>query len=217
VRTISELHLADRFLERYDQLEPNVAPLEELPAVRPEVSGLSLRAEGTTLVLLRGPYGCWSTLAAHSLPGLVTGFEHDRETASCIYSLSGLGLPAGTLVRPPFRAPHYSISEAALAGSASHNRPGEIALAHGGVLFLDELHEFSRPACQALVNVLRHGVDRGGFPARPRIVAAFAPPCICGYYHDRREKCRCTEEQVQRHEARLHAEWMPRFDHEVWL
>jgi magnesium chelatase family protein len=181
---------------------------------------LEIAAAGGHHLLLCGPPGCGKTMLARRLPGLLP--ELDVEAAievTTIHSVAGLIAPGGGLVRTrPFRAPHHTISDAALVGGGSQPRPGEITLAHHGVLFLDELPEFGRRALEVLRQPLEEGtvvIARAAraatFPARFQLVAAMNP-CPCGFAGDPRRACRCTPQAAQRYAARLSGPLRDRID-----
>jgi magnesium chelatase family protein len=155
-------------------------------------------------------------MLARRLPGLLPPL--DDETAlevTRVHSAAGVLRPgSGAIRRPPFRAPHHGASAAALIGGGSYPRPGEISLASGGVLFLDELTEFSRSALEALRQPLEDGelvvarvAGRVRFPANVQLVAA-ANPCPCGGLGG----CTCTNERVERYRARLSGPLVDRLD-----
>jgi magnesium chelatase family protein len=159
-------------------------------------------------------------MLARRLPGILPPLSFD-EALDCtaIHSVAGT-LPAGVglLLERPFRAPHHTISDVALVGGGTLPRPGEISLAHHGVLFLDELPEFSRHVLDVLRQPLEEGrvtVARAArtvtFPARFVLVAAMNP-CPCGYQADPKRACRCTPQQVARYRGRLSGPLLDRID-----
>ncbi len=177
---------------------------------------LEIAAAGGHNLLMVGPPGAGKSLLAQRLPTIQPPLSRDEalETAA-LASLAGRFAPADWGCRP-FRAPHHGASAAAIVGGGANPRPGEASLAHHGVLFLDELPEFSRAVLEALREPLETGriaVARAArqveFPARFQLVAAMNP-CPCGYLGD--ERCRCTPEQVRRYQARLSGPLLDRID-----
>jgi magnesium chelatase family protein len=159
-------------------------------------------------------------MLARRLPGLLPDLppEHALE-ATCIHSAAGLPLPPGGLVRrPPFRAPHHTASAVALVGGGADPRPGEVSLAHHGVLFLDELPEWDRRALEVLREPLESGVvtiSRAArqceFPARFQLVAAMNP-CPCGWAGDPSGRCHCTPDAIARYRGRVSGPLLDRID-----
>jgi len=155
------------------------------------------------------------------LPPLTAG---ESLEVTAIHSVAGVLGAARTLVRSrPFRAPHHSTSEAGLVGGGDIPRPGEVSLAHHGVLFLDELPEFRRGALESLRQPLEDGAvtvsrahGRATFPARPLLVAAMNP-CPCGFHGDPSGRCECAHERVRAYRARLSGPLLDRIDVHVRL
>ncbi len=167
---------------------------------------------------MMGPPGAGKTMLARRLPGILPPFTADEALeTSAIHSVAGL-LPSGVglLSERPFRAPHHTASAAALAGGGVPIRPGEVALAHHGCLFLDELLEFQRSAIEALRQPLEDAVvticrarERAVYPARVMLVAA-VNPCPCGYAGSPR--CGCSSDRVQSYRSRLSGPLLDRID-----
>jgi magnesium chelatase family protein len=180
---------------------------------------LEIAASGGHNLLLSGPPGTGKTLLASRLPGILPS-PNEEEVLTNI-ALRDLHETAGEYsleMRRPFRNPHHSASAAALVGGGARPRPGEISLSHGGVLFLDELPEFSRSCLEMLRQPLESGEitlsrarHKFTFPARFQLVAAMNP-CPCGYLGDPERRCRCTPEQVQRYRTRLSGPLLDRID-----
>jgi len=181
---------------------------------------LEIAAAGGHNLLMCGPPGAGKTMLARRLPTILPPLTFD-EALDCtaIHSVAGL-LPAGggLLTRRPFRAPHHSISGAALVGGGPQPRPGEISLAHQGVLFLDELPEFHRHVLDLMRQPLEEGrvtIARAArtvvFPSRFMLVAAMNP-CPCGYAGDERRTCRCSPAHIARYHARVSGPLRDRMD-----
>jgi magnesium chelatase family protein len=180
---------------------------------------LEIAAAGGHSMLLAGPPGAGKSMLAHRLPGILPPMtEREALETATVASISPAGFRVGDWGRRPFRAPHHTASTLALVGGGAHPRPGEISLAHNGVLFLDEFPEFARHVLEALREPLETGtimisraLRQAEFPAQFQLVAAMNP-CPCGYLGDRNGRCRCSESQVQQYRSRISGPLLDRID-----
>lgn len=178
---------------------------------------LEIAAAGGHSLLMMGPPGTGKTLLASRLPGILPPLDEDTSLeVATIHSVAGQ--PEHPFGVAPFRSPHHTASAAALVGGGSNPKPGEITLAHHGVLFLDELPEFDRKVLEVLREPLESGqvvISRAAkqmtFPAGFQLVAAMNP-CPCGFLGDGSPRCRCTPEQVQRYRGKLSGPLLDRID-----
>ena len=181
---------------------------------------LEIAAAGGHNILLVGPPGAGKSMMAKRLPGILPDMSRTECIESTeIWSVAGLTDREHPLVaRRPFRAPHHTVSAAALAGGGQNPRPGEISLAHNGVLFLDELPEFRSDALEVLRQPLEDGtvtVSRVAgsvsFPSRFMLVCAMNP-CKCGWYGHPSGRCRCTPQDIRRYQSRISGPLLDRID-----
>jgi len=199
-------------------IAPVYPDLAEVRGQLPAKRALEVAAAGGHSLLMSGPPGSGKSMLAARFPGLLPAMtEAEAIESAAIQSIAGRFEPS-LWGRRPFRAPHHTASSAALVGGGNEPRPGEISLAHEGVLFLDELPEFERRVLEALREPLESGritISRAArqteFPARFQLVAAMNP-CPCGYLGDARHACRCTPDQVARYRGRLSGPLIDRID-----
>jgi magnesium chelatase family protein len=198
------------------EIGPDLADVRGQPTAR---RALEIAAAGGHNLLFMGPPGCGKSMLARRLPGILPALtEEEALEASVVYSAAGRLSAGQLLTRRPFRAPHPDISVPGLIGGGVQPRPGEISLAHHGVLFLDELPEFRRPVIESLRQPLEDRavvVVRGNrairFPARFALVAAMNP-CPCGFDSTMQRACTCDLGAVRRYRDRLSGPLLDRFD-----
>jgi len=183
---------------------------------------LEIAASGGHSLLLIGPPGTGKSMLASRLPGILPPLtEQEAVEVAALRSINGEKHDAGIWRLRPFRAPHHSASSVAMVGGGSNPRPGEISLAHNGVLFLDELPEFDRRVLEVLREPLETGhiniaraMRQVTYPARSQLIAAMNP-CNCGWLGDPSGRCRCTSEQVLKYRNRISGPLLDRIDMHV--
>ncbi len=186
---------------------------------------ITVAAAGNHNLLMIGSPGCGKSMIARRLPGILPLLDVEEALeVTKIYSIAGLlDGKKGLMVRRPFRSPHHTVSDAGLVGGSANPRPGELSLAHNGVLFLDELPEFRRNTLEVLRQPLETGevvLARASgtftFPARVMLVAAMNP-CPCGYYGHPRRPCHCTAGMIMSYRSRISGPLIDRVDMHIEL
>jgi magnesium chelatase family protein len=180
---------------------------------------LEIAAAGAHSLLFTGPPGTGKSMLARRLPGILPPMtDAEALESATVASVSAQGIRPHEWGQRPFRSPHHTASAIALVGGGSHPRPGEISLAHNGVLFLDELPEFDRRVLEVLREPMEAGtiiISRAArqaeFPARFQLVAAMNP-CPCGYLGDRSGRCHCSAAQIMSYRARISGPLLDRID-----
>lgn len=229
-RSVGHLGELCDWLRRRAPLPPvPPAALASAPQAWPELAevlgqaqakrALEVAAAGGHNLLLIGPPGSGKSMLAARLPGLLPPLElTEALELAAVRSAAGLGCAGDAFLSRPWRCPHHSASAVALVGGGGAARPGEVSLAHHGVLFLDELPEFRRGVLETLREPLEHGAitvaraaRQADYPTRFQLVAAMNP-CPCGYHGDPGGRCACSPEQVRRYRGRISGPLLDRID-----
>jgi len=207
------------FINSHEQQQTYSNCLSDIRGQQSAKRALEIAAAGQHSLLMKGPPGTGKTMLASRLVTILPEMsDSEAQEVAAIRSVCGESVDIHNWAVRSFRVPHHTASGVALVGGGSYPRPGEISLAHHGVLFMDELPEFSQKVLEVLRQPLESGkitisraAQQADFPALFQLIAAMNP-CPCGYWGDAQNNCRCTSEQVQRYQNKLSGPFLDRID-----
>lgn len=204
----------------FNQTNPYTVDYAEVRGQQHAKRAMEVAAAGGHNLLMIGPPGSGKTMLTHRLPTILPELTlHEALETTSIYSVSGqMKTKLPLMTERPFRSPHHTVSDVALIGGGAYPRPGEVSLAHNGVLFLDELPEFSKNALEVLRQPLEDGqvtISRTAaavnYPCRFMLIGAMNP-CPCGFYTDPTKECTCSSHQIQKYLGKISGPLLDRFD-----